>query len=869
MEQNLYKTYQRDHRIQSSDESFKEGQVFTRAPLAEGRTRVLNNYDIIYDGEAITNRKGIRTSLVGLPITDLLPTIHENLSLTQGLDAVTEDDNKYRLLIANQMGPNDQPIPNINLTAGKAELWAMHTGEGVTEYPFLDEYDIPTHSFYAIPLSYQEPLPYDTTTQWKVGDTCIYNNQAYKCTADTSGAWDASKWTAYTYPKSYYHTPDSPEAHGIKLTHKEYLGRPVGTFAFGHDYYSFNTDGELIRAKYKPAEGGVQATFISEKLKPKSLTASEAMTLGFNMLSTEPFVFSDKYEQGSITLQGLNIYNDNTLIMEPLLNTPYKVRCFYSAQQNDTYKFVWDYREVEGDTWTKIEEKEYTLSAATPPEVSILKFSAPIESMVLRVRAYKKENNAYPDDPTKEISVGINYSRSASSTTANRELKNYDLSKVTGMTYWKGRLWLYGLAQDPTVLFYSDVNEPTYFPYPQCINIFDEPILHVLPFNDTLLVFTKSQMHQVTYTDQNTFNYKVLQGNLNFTDFDVRFIQVVKNMVFFKSGDYYYMIVPKSLSLKNEYALAPVSKNIDYFLDDFMENVKTLFQNVYEYEDELELVNHYNYLNYEDVYNVYTFQTNLGLLLNLVLLYNTVDRTWRMYTYESQTMYYPFRQDATKSGELMSPIYPKFVANNTETNGVGVQFLEAHRTEVKDFYIPTDSRFVTSGGVAQPDNGVIEAAFETLHVFKNYQMLDTGYRDHALDYNKRFRELQIKFNNAGTSRIQFYTEFILDGDTRVSRFKYETEHIIDPSSPNYGLIYISRTPVENLELPGTTLLAEDAADINAWTLDSSRFPEVAYWKARLKVSGKGYTPRIRLICRTEERYELLGYTWVYRQMYSR
>lgn len=38
-------------------------------------------------------------------------------------------------------------------------------------------------------------LPYDTATSYAVGDYAVHGGGLYRCTAATSGAWTASKWT--------------------------------------------------------------------------------------------------------------------------------------------------------------------------------------------------------------------------------------------------------------------------------------------------------------------------------------------------------------------------------------------------------------------------------------------------------------------------------------------------------------------------------------------------------------------------------------------------------------------------------------------------------------------------------------------------
>lgn len=843
MADSYFKKYARDYRVQTAEETFKDGQVFTRAPLSTGKSRLLVNYDFINDDEAITNRRGLRTSMIGLPFnTDLLSALTGQLSIIQSKDAVTEDDKHYRLIVANSFKNEDEEVPNANLYKADSEFWVMKSDDTATAYPVFNEYDIEAKNMYAFPLSYQ----LDDTRE--------------------------------DLPKSYYTVPNNPETHGIKLTNRKYLARPVGTFAWNNDYYSFNSAGELMRTRYTPANPDAETAevFFAEKLSPKEIDVSTAMSRGFNMLSSTPFQFADEFASGVIQLQGIFLYDSTEKIAtEPVINTNYKLRCFYKVQSGVRYKFVWDYREVSSTEYTTLKTQELTstesASVTSPTALVVDSFTSAAENIIVRVQAYKYSGSAYETVPEKTITIGIDFVKTPSGPLANKDLVNYDVSKATGMVYWKNKIWLYGLAQDPTVIFASDMNEPTYFPYPNGIDIFDEPVIALVPFNDTLLAFTKSQLIQLTMQEDGTgWTKKTLQSNLDFQEFDARFIQVVKNMVFFKSGDYYYMIVPKTLSLQNELALAPVSKNIEYFLDEFEDNIKNLFEILYDYTGEATLVNHYNFLNYEDVHNVYVFTTENDLLLNVVLLYNTVNRTWRLYTYESEAMYYPLKQDATKQSILMTPMSAQVrIDSANPVKYIGVQFIETSRNLNEDFYLVEDVPINKENGVWLPDEGNAESLFEEKHTFKNWQILDTGYRDYALDYNKRYRELQIKFNNVGKSTLRFITEFIIDGDTRVDRYKYTTEHIVDPADPNYGLIYITRTPSENLEVPGITVLAEDEEDINSWTLDNSRFPEIAFWKARLKVSGKGYTPRFRLISRTEERYELLGYTWVYRQLYSR
>ena len=825
---NYFKLYQRQSRVQASEDSFNQGMCFTKIPLTEGKARLLVNYDLVDEGTVITPRAGMRVNTITAPFNPVTNrgVFDANMQVQLGKDSVEEDDKRYRLVTYGSV--SGALVPGTKLHLGQMNMSITDMGEDALTA--LNSYGVSAYDSSVLNLS------------------------------NVSGS-------AYS---SYFLIPENCEAHKIPITDMSRIVRAVGTFAYGNNYYSFNSNKQLLRTVYKTPEGESAPRYVVEELTPRAVTPKEAVLWGYNMLKPDPYMFNDDKFAGTIQLLGLLPYDaTGNIKLSPLINTSFKLRCFYQGAENAKYKIVWDWKETAGTTWTALATQEITIPATGDLPKLEQDFSSPVEAIMVRVQAYKWNGSAYDALVEKVMTVGFNFSKEGYGSSANLNLKSYDLTKATGMVYWQQRLFLYGLAQDPTILFASEINDPSYFPYPNNIDLFDEPIVHAVPIMDNMLVFTRTKVIQLTRSDDgSTWTKKTIQGNLDFTDWDVHLIQIVKNMVFFKSGNYYYMIVPKTVSLKNELAIAPVSKNIEYFLDEFEANVTLLFKTVYDYTGVLSLVDYYNYLDYEDIHNVYVFKDDKGKLLNLGLLYNTMDRTWRIHLYESTQVYHPFRQDATKQGILMSMVTCQVKNNDQYLETPLIQFLEYDKLNLRDFYIPSGFKVAWTTTLAE-DTLPLDDAFEAAHVYHNWQLLDTGNRNHSLDLNKRYREIQFKFNNISKKTLHFMTEFVLDGDTRVAFFQYETEHIVDPMSPDYGLLYISRIPLDSVEVPGNTVLGVDANDINAWALDFSYFPEVMLWKVRMQVSGKGYAPRIRLLSKNEERYEILGYTWVFRMMNSR
>jgi len=508
------------------------------------------------------------------------------------------------------------------------------------------------------------------------------------------------------------------------------------------------------------------------------------------------------------------------------------------------------------------------LSMSGLPAVKVT-FASPSEQILVRITATKQG----VDFPEQVLTVGFNFDPTQYGSTANIKPVNYDIAKASGLSFWNHRLVVYGLQEDPTVLLMSDVNDPSYFPYPQNADLFEEPIRHVLPFLDNLLVFTSTQLHLITPDlETGSWTTTMIQGGLDIQEWDIHLIKVVKNMVFFKSGNYYYMVVPRVAT--GDLTIAPISKNMESFFDHFRKSVLEIMHTLYNYEDTLELVHYYNYLDYEDVHNVYVFKTSSGLYVNLMLLYNTIARTWRIYIHESQHIYVPFKDDATKKGTLMGlvPLYQRIVYTDGSYDiGIttGIQFLQYDSQNCMDLYIPQNLRILPAVGEYEDESLDIQTSFDQINRFKNYQILDTGYREHDADFKKRYRELQIKLNNISLQNLYFYTDFYIDGESRRRMYRYKTVHNIDSTDPDYGLLSIEREFVDPTIVPGATVLARDETDLNAWRLDVSGFPQLNLWKVRIPISGKGYAPRLYLVSRNDLPYDLFSLGWVYRPLYAR
>ena len=817
-------SFKRGHRVQNIEETFAKGMSYTSAPLAEGYNRVLVNLDMQDSGNSVTPRLGLRADSYMYNGWPMIGSDEDN-NLFEIVDAHAFDDRNLLSTIWYTGRHNDDKI------VGK------HVTEGII---YCDTFDYPG-----------------------------YGSQNH---ADTL---DGSRLTRTAHLMSNF----GAEIHGMRLLQKINVDAPtvtetpntlgvrvVGTWAYNNNYYFYDDLGLCCVYSYYPED--VYETPSSETAKhykndpkldtftPKMITAKEAVTYGYNMLSPAPYYFANTAGGNVLEFTGLLPYVHGELCMTPVQNQNIRFIATGTIPLNKQYKFVAEWSTMNNTSWNTI--KAWTVN--TGADVTTLEiafdFAPPVAEAIIRISAYPVTENVAAKVADSVLAVGFNFQKAGYSNTINSDKKQYSIHQASGICYWKNRIVAWGVPEDDTILFVSDVNDPTYFPYPNNIETFTSSIQYCTPFGDDLLVFTADALYIIALADDGaSWTCKCLQRNLSIAAWDIHLVQTVKNMLFFKSGNYYYMVVPKSGSLTGELTIADVSKPMRGFFDNFKASVLEILNNTYmpevEYTD-FDIAHYYNYLSKDSVHNVYMLvvpgiHEAHDTYVNLDVIYDTVNRTWRVYTYGSSARLVPHNTSSTQDTMFVSKF--QFGVDNKHT---GVQHL-AWSVEREDLYLQNnDSRLVVDG-----DENIKPSANQKQSIIGNRQLIDTGYREHASNFKKRYRELQFTINNMSFSALQFYVSFLIDGALRKSWYGYEIVQDTDPASPTYGVISVHR-----MLLPGATVLSD-------WELDMNAFPDNGYWKCRTTVSGKGYVPRMLINSPNAKIFELLNISWVYRTLYSR
>ena len=828
-------SFKRGHRVQNIEETFAKGMSYTSAPLAEGYNRALVNLDMQDSGNSVTPRLGLRTDAY----------------MYNGWPSLGSDESDNLFEIASAHAFEDRNLLSTIWYAGRAD-----------DDPILGKY-VTVGTIYCDNFDYPGGIKQNhaaALAELRLTHTAhLMSNLGAKI----HGMPVLQKIKPESSPDI---TPETvPNTLGVRV---------VGTWAYNNNYYFYDDQGNCcVYSCYLEdvIENSSPVHYKNDpkldEYTPKVLTAKEAVTYGYNMLLANPYQFANTAGGAVLEFTGLLPYVNDELCMTPVQNQDIHFVATGTIPPNKQYKFVAEWAAMNNTSWNTI--KEWTVDTGT--DIANLEiafdFAPPIEEAIIRISAYPVTENVAADISDSVLAVGFRFQKTIYNNTINSDKKQYSIHKASGICYWKNRIVAWGVPEDDTILFMSDVNDPTYFPYPNNIETFTSSIQYCTPFGDNLLVFTADSLYIIALADDGaSWTCKCLQRNLCIAAWDVHLVQTVKNMLFFKSGNYYYMVVPKSSSLTGELTIADVSKPMRGFFDNFKASVLEVLNNTYmpeiEYTD-FDIAHYYNYLSKDSVHNVYMLvvpgiHETHDTYVNLDVIYDTVNRTWRVYTYGSSAKLVPHNTSYTQDTMFVSKF--QFGPDNTRK---GIQHL-TWSTEREDTYLQNnDSR------LSATDEYIVVSENQKQSVIGNRQLIDTGYREHASNFKKRYRELQFTINNSSLNALTFYVAFLIDGALRKSWYGYKMVQDTDPASPTYGVISVHRVLLPSISNTSGTLITPSTTVLDDLILDMSAFPDNGYWKCRTTVSGKGYVPRMLINSPNAKIFELLNISWVYRTLYSR
>lgn len=833
-----YKTYERQQRVMTVEDLFNKGMQHVDIPLDEGYAKSLVNFDITNNGNTLTPRGGLQA------IRSVYDTFEEVLAKPSNWTNKDFIIHHTGVMLVATIDDSDAILCRYALVG---QVVSTPIGEALDlarSYLLIEHNDIIYTAHNTSTAKIVTPLTNSVGMAHGMEVLKTSNKDGIHTSVDGN-----------TYLPIY----------NAAASTQRYLGR--------------------LRAQFSAT--GVDWSVAA--ISPKEIQPTQAINYGYNMLKAQPYTFTNSVSpSGALLLNGVIPKNDSgNIVLTSKVGDYITFHLNYQYPQADVdsskkYLVQWELKDLGSDVPASTVQQVRKSPVYSPGDSITLRLAPSFKMFALLVKVYYKDAVdavAYVSDaedynkltPIKALSLASYYLTADNNSSAQNTVpKIFDLTTATGMCTWQQRVVLWGVTGARTTLFVSEPNSPDYFPYPNNVEIFTDSIVRAVPYMGNLLVFTYTGIYLLTLAvDGLSYTTKSIQENLVLTDDDACTIRTVKNMVYFRSGNYYYMIVPHNAAGAGELQLAPVSNPITQLLDNFEKGLNALIDDVYNLEYTLHLkeaaedvctislVDYFNYLDGNKMRNVYkcklyvvnnptltqTQQIIRTLYIDFVLTYDTVLRTWTSYMYQTnEYRMIPYEYNVADSTTFISIVPAAGVPNS-------IDLVKVSPTEAKDTL-----RINTSDTVEQK-------------LFPNYQLLNTGHRNIEPQLKKRFREVQFSINNLTKSKLKFYTSFIVDDDVRKDLYTYETMHIDNPTDPNYGLIFVERKMTDPEISYGETEFSEDLD--KTWELDFSRFPTITVAKVHIKVSGKGYNGKLKLLSKNEVKYELLTTNWVYRPMYGR
>lgn len=612
-------------------------------------------------------------------------------------------------------------------------------------------------------------------------------------------------------------------------------------------------------------------------IEPMKLAAFQAYDNGYNLLLDDPYTF--KNQLGATEIEGIIPYTDATTEAKPVLinslrlGYTYFFRVFVEYIESADYEIKWEYSKtgIEG-SWEEIDEGFEHIGVITDDTVIGKSF------LMTDTYFYIKVTLREVGDQATERQTSFGYY--TSEVDSKIKLINYDLSTAKGMFTWKKMIGLFGIKEAEDTVFFSDIDNPAYFPLKTILQ-FEGEVVKVIPMNDTLIIWTTDGCYAVTGGPLiSTMQVTQVLTNVHLTPIDAETCAVLKDQLFFKMDNAFYVLKPNiNTSDGTDLKSYLNSIAISDLLEDFKPNILSILNDTYKCIISKEHRPMHNIDKHGiqdfDVTNVYS-QISNGVLyytckihpifkynqilkdMFIHLLYDTITRTWRIHTegiMDGGIQYAsPLRHKDKNTGIIYT--FDPFLFNRNTGIVAGIAVNKFDKNHISDNCVLniTDEQ-------GNPVNTNIKA--------DNYQFLDTGHP--AIDDRpvKRFRELQIVIQNKHLDTVRFFSEFLIDGHKTVDTTHYDVKHITDPSDPAYGQIYVAPYMTENLELFGDTHLKNRLEPDDGWQLDLSQFPNLESVTIRFELFGKGRHARYKLISADLKRYEISSIVWVTRTMNAR
>lgn len=549
---------------------FNRGMFFSEQTQDPSFAKLLINYEIIDKGKALRTRSGVAAEETGFEIGDF-----------RGADWE----------------------PSRASVSHTANLMSFKKGQGSTVLDTVIGLGTPERDLFVATTNQKENLKLQKVLWTNLnGLTFQYNDKERIYSGKTGWAFVQDELGNKCFP-----TLDTLKGVSAVEIEEQEL-RPVSAMLEGYLYllgmenlpeqkenegvYSWEDPVfKLVRLEGTQNEtpSGLDASFEVVEMEPHQPRVAETYAVGFNMLLENPFVLENKTgaTHDILGVLGYKPKGDDDIdqpVFSPNPGEEVRYRVYLQYNNSKTYQIKWDQQPIDTTdpkVWEALSDWE-ELSDLSNTKI-IFKDFATVGISRLRVQLREK------DVEETTLSLPITIVPGVEKVQDFKEVV-YDLTTAKGMFEYNNMLGLYGVEGFEHGIFFSDVGNPGYFPYPYNIDWVDSPILNVVNYLDSILIITTNAIYIVSGQGliRNHTRKKIL-SNLNIKPVDALNVKTVKEQIFFKSDGKYYVLKPNLYtSDATDLKTFEISSPIQSFLDNFDTCAEDVLRRMYghEYMDE-------------------------------------------------------------------------------------------------------------------------------------------------------------------------------------------------------------------------------------------------------------------------------------------
>ena len=415
--------------------------------------------------------------------------------------------------------------------------------------------------------------------------------------------------------------------------------------------------------------------------------------------------------------------------------------------------------------------------------------------------------------------------------------EDLNIKDCTRLCIFNGQIGLYGPYTKTNTIFFSMFEQPWYYNFPYYSIDVGEQIIYATEYNSNLVIFGKNNIFMLTSIG--TVTEAVLSkiyNNLSISTSDISSVSTLgTNLLFFSGGVGYIVVTNKYYNDPTNINIYKLTENIDQVLLN-PESLIRLINNVsITHNIDIIYIERKVFIDttYINVIHNYTYKINNVDYYSVVIYrYNQNYKYWTIYSIPNQGI-------------------KKIISFYTFEPNLGVQFT------IVDSADKLNNMYVNDKiGVFKDNFAGVDYPIETI--------INSGFLGVDTLNDKRFKDLIFDFNNiAGKSAINIKCSFFVDGIPIV--IGGETSPII---VDDYGGLADETEYTEgqsqflHISNRGDTYTQIYGAEFD---LSNSHYTTSGRCHFRLPVFGKGRLPSFVLKLSSENIYEFLSFSLIYKE----